>query len=70
MTLQEIRNIKDLEGLKSAIYFLSDNMKGMTFGEVNAYRSLIVSKSKELNIDLGLVNSIAEEYQVFGYKLD
>lgn len=63
MTLQEIRTCADL---KPAIYFLSDNMEKMTYGEFTGFKNTIEKRARELNIPLSVINKIAEEYQLRG----
>ncbi len=70
LTVKQLRETKmtSVEDLKPFIYFLSDNMGDMLYGEFIAYKSTIEKKARELNIDLKTINKIAEDYQVFGYE--
>lgn len=68
MTLQQIREAKNLEELKPAIYNLCDIMQKISYGEFIAYKNTVESQAKKLNIDLKTINKLAEDYQIFGYE--
>lgn len=63
MTLQKVRDAKDLEELKLAIQFLVENKEEMTYGVVMAYKRTIEEQAKKLNIDLSVINDLAAEYE-------
>lgn len=67
MTLKQIREKTSAEDLIPAIKFLCDNMRSMTYGEFIAYRRTLSGKLESLGVSFNDMNTMAEEYQVFGY---
>jgi hypothetical protein len=70
MTLEQIRNAKNFDELKTAIMFLSDNMDSMGHGIFIAYRNTLESKAKTFGITYAQLNEIAENYQFHGQVAD
>lgn len=70
MTLEQIRQTTKASQLRPAIKYLCDNMQAMSWGAFVAYQRTLETQSVKLGISLKELNSIAENYQVYGTMED